>query len=144
MAKSLALLGLIALAAVPQAANACVVIHTRAPTYFELRTQAKKTVAEATAILDGEVIEAGTRDKPARVRVVRVLKGEVPEIISVGEFDTCDIRFETVGERWRFVLQRGPDVYSTWVDYENARQIDRLLKSDRRKDWPFFTPLARP
>ncbi len=138
MAKRLALSGFLAAISMAPAAHACTVIVDHEPTYAERLADAKKTITAATAILDGEVVEPADiqADKPAKIRVVRAFKGNVPEFIHVKSFTSCDIDFTTAGERWRFVLQNGPEIYSTWVDYSNARDIDRLLKSDRRKDWP--------
>ncbi|MFS2111119.1 hypothetical protein ACCC88_15620 [Sphingomonas sp. Sphisp140] len=140
MAKRLALIGFLAAIATAPAAHACSVIVDHEPTYAERRAEARKTIADAAAILDGEVVEPADikTHKPAKIRVVRVFKGEVPEFVYVKSFTSCDIDFTTAGERWRFVLQNGPQVYSTWVDYSNARHIDRLLRSDRREDWPLF------
>lgn len=142
MAKRLALLGLLATVATAPAARACSVIIDHEPTYAERRADAKRTIADATAILDGEVVEPAdlAKGKPARIRVVRAFKGDSPAFIRVKAFTSCDFEFTTAGEHWRFVLQGGPDVYSTWVDYSNAAHIDRLLKSDRRKDWPLNLP----
>ncbi len=142
MAKRLALLGLlVAFSAIP-AAHACSIVITHEPTYAELRAEAKKTVANANAILDGEVVEAGVDGgAPARIRVQRVFKGNVGEFVQVyGSSGACDLNFGRVGQRWRFVLFGEPGHYTTGVDYTNARYIDRLLKSDRRKDWPLNLP----
>lgn len=84
------------------------------------------------------MVEAATKDRPAKVKVERVFRGPKVEFFYVAAFDSCDIFFGTVGERNRFVLFRGPDIYSTWVDSSNARQIDALLGSNRRRDWPYY------
>lgn len=103
---------------------------------------ARATVERASAIVDGEVIEPARHDAatgtflPAKVKVHRVLKGQVGDTVRVGEGDSCDILFDRPGERLRFVLFGGPDIYTTWADNSSAREIDRVLKSDRRKDWP--------
>lgn len=142
MAKRLASIVLLALgiATAPGVANACSIIADHQPSVAERRREARQTLAKATAVYDGTVVEAATRDRPAKVKVERVFKGPVVEFFYVAEFDSCDIFFGTLGERNRFVLFRGPDIYSTWVDTANARQIDGLLGSDRRKDWPHFRP----
>ena len=142
MAKRLASILLLALgtAAAPGVANACSVVMDHEPTAAERRAEARKTLDDSVAVYDGIVVEAATRDRPAKVQVVRTFKGPVVEFFYVADFDSCDIFFGTVGERNRFVLFRGPDVFSTWVDTSNAIEIDRLLGSDRRKDWPYFSP----
>lgn len=141
MAKNLAATLAIALAAMPIQASACSVVMTREPTYREQMTHARKTVEQASLIIDGEVIEPARRNPdssiiPARVKVYRVFKGSVSENVWIGEETSCDIFLDQPGERMRLLLFGGPDVYTTWVDYSNARAIDRILKSDRRKDWP--------
>lgn len=142
MAKTLALALAALSAALPTSALACSVVITREPTYREQMNEARATVERASAIVDGEVIEPARRDVesgkivPATVRVHRVLKGDVGPTIRIGEETSCDIFFDRPGEKWRFVLFGGPQVFTTWVDYSNARAIDRVLKSDRRKDWP--------
>lgn len=142
MAKNLALTlaALMTMTSAPTLACSVVVMHE--PTYRERAKDARDTVERATLILDGEVIEAARRDAttgsviPATIKVHRILKGDAGSVVRVGEETSCDIFFDQPGERWRFVLFGGPDVYTTWVDYSNAREIDRVLKSDRRKDWP--------
>ena len=142
MAKNLAAILTSLAVIVPAPAFACSVVVTHPPSYRERMVEARATVARASAIVDGEVIEPARRDArtglvvPANVKVHRVLKGQVGDIVRVGEETSCDIFFDKAGERSRFVLFDGPDVYRTWVDYSNARAIDRVLKSDRRKDWP--------
>jgi hypothetical protein len=142
MAKSLALSLVACTAILPTSALACSVVVTHEPTYREQMKEARDTIERASAIVDGEVIEPTRRDSatgaiiPATVRVHRVLKGDVGPTIRVGQETSCDISFEQPGQKWRFVLFGGPDVFTTWVDYSNARAIDRLLKSDRRKHWP--------
>jgi hypothetical protein len=140
MAKRLAsFLLALCIAVAPGVANACsVVVDGDPPTRAERRAEAAKTVAQASAIYDGVVVEPATRDRPAKVQVTRVFKGPVVEFFYVQEFDSCDIFFDTLGERTRFVLFRGPEIYSTWVDTSTAEEIDWVLKSDRRKEWPYY------
>lgn len=144
MAKREILLAVAALFWVIPAANACSVIVDHEPDYFERKAEAKRILSFATLVVDGEVIEPGTSTKPARIKVARVLRGPPVDYVLIGEGDSCDIAFETKGERWRFVLQGGPEIYTTWVDYSYAREIDRLLGSDRRKDWPIYDPNFPP
>ena len=35
------------------------------------------------------------------------------------------------------ILTGGPDIYDLEIDGSNARAEDRLLGSDRRRDWPY-------
>lgn len=121
----------------PASARACSVVVTQEPTRSERRREARDLIERATAIVDGEVIRPLTNSEPALVRVTRVLKGEDRELVLVGERDSCDIALTQVGERLRLVLVGGPDVFFLPVDYSNAVYEDRLLRSDRRRDWPF-------
>ncbi|QNA86250.1 hypothetical protein G4G27_21420 [Sphingomonas sp. So64.6b] len=108
------------------------------PTWAENSAAARRVVEEATAIFDGEVIEAEVAGvSPARVRAVRMFKGSRQDEFLIEANDSCDLFFDRVGERSRFILFGGPERFSTSIDGSNARAIDRLLKSDRRKDWPF-------
>ncbi|MBX3563477.1 MAG: hypothetical protein KF730_02760 [Sphingomonas sp.] len=145
MAKRLAFFSLLAAFWGMSDARACSILVDHEPTFAERRASAEKTVAEASVILDGEVVEAGVDGgAPARIRVIRVFKGTPEPFIHVfGDSGACDLNFERVGERWRFVLFGTADRYRSWVDYSNARAIDRVLKSDRRKDWPLNTEEVR-
>ena len=140
------LLRLAALAVLPCAApvQACAVVTDHEPTGAELRQRAKASVSRATLIVDGEVIEAWREGHPAVIKVAHVLKGPAATNVRIDALDSCDIAFEEVGEKARFVLTGGPGVYSTVDDGTNAREIDRLLKSDRRKVWPYSNPAHLP
>ena len=94
-------------------------------------------IDQATAIVDGEVVRPFTNSEPALVRVTRVLKGEDREFVMVGERHSCDVALTQMGERLRLVLVGGPDVFFLPVDYSNAIYEDRLLGTDRRRDWPY-------
>jgi hypothetical protein len=122
----------------PAWAQACSVVVTHQPTHAERRREARDLIEKATAIVDGEVIRPFTTSEPALVRVTRVLKGEYREFVMVGARSTCDIALTQVGERLRLVLVDGPDVFFLPVDYSNALYEDRLLGSDRRRDWPYY------
>jgi hypothetical protein len=136
MAKSLAHLGLIAMFAAP-AASACSMIGSDpSPTYFERREYARKAVARADLILDGEVVEAGKDGgTPAKVRVHRVFKGAPGEFVLVhGDSGYCAEPFTRAGERRRLLLTLDDGRYRSWINMLDTRAIDRALKSDRRKD----------
>jgi len=99
---------------------------------------AKDAIKDATAIIDGEVIQPFIEGKHnAIVRAVRVLKGPNETLFEVGERDSCSLRLDYVGERRRMLLVGGPSLYDLWNDGSNARYEDQILKSDRRKVWPF-------
>ena len=119
-------------------AHACSVVVTREPTPSEERREAEELIDRATAIFDGEVIRPWSASAPALVRVERVLKGEDRQFVLVGERDSCDIALTRSGERLRLILVGGPDLFYLPVDYSNATAEDRLLGSDRRRDWPYY------
>ena len=121
----------------PASVRACSVVVTKEPTPAERRREARHLIEQATAIVDGEVVRPFTGSEPALVRVIRVLKGEYREFVTVGERTSCDIALTQVGARLRLVLVGGPDVFFLPVDYSNAVYEDRLLGSDRRRDWPY-------
>ncbi|MFN7128330.1 MAG: hypothetical protein ACK4OJ_04635 [Brevundimonas sp.] len=125
----------------PAPARACSVAQTQEPTYAERRREARELIEQATAIVDGEVIRPLTASEPALVRVTRILKGDHREFVMVSERTSCDIALTQMGERLRLVLVGGPDVFFLPVDYSNAVQEDRLLRSDRRRDWPYRSGL---
>lgn len=144
MAKGLVLLIVFAAALVPSAASACAVVIDHERDYFERKAEAKRILSFATLIVDGEVVEPGSSTTPAKVKVARVLRGPQVDYVMVGPGDSCDMTFEVKGERFRFVLQGGPDLYTTWVDNSYAPEIDRMLGSDRRKVWPYYNPAFPP
>lgn len=144
MAKRLLLLASACLALAPSSAVACSIVVDHEPDYFERKAEAKRILSFATLIVDGEVVEPGAGTSPAKVKVAHVLRGPHVDYVMVGPGDSCDMKFEVKGERFRFVLQGGPDVYTTWVDNSYAPEIDRMLKSDRRKVWPYYNPAYPP
>jgi hypothetical protein len=99
--------------------------------------EARRLIGQATAVIDGEVVRPFADGQPALVRATRVLKGPVKELFAVGGRQSCDRALTEVGERLRLILVGGPEVYYLRVDYSNARYEDRLLRSDRRRDWPY-------
>jgi hypothetical protein len=133
---ALALLLLLALA--PEPASACSVFVGREPSPAEKRRDARLRIESAAAIVDGEVVRPFRRGgEPALVRAHRVLKGPRQDYFPVGERHSCDYALMEVGQRQRMVLEGGPDLYYLGLDMTDARYEDRLLGSDRRKDWPF-------
>ncbi len=144
MAKRLILAAAFAAATVPSMASACAVVVDHEPDSAERKAEAKRILSFATLIVDGEVVEPGTDTTPARIKVARVLRGPAVDYVKVGPGDSCDMIFRVKGERFRFVLQGGPDTYTTWVDNSYAPEIDRMLGSDRRKVWPYYNPAFPP
>jgi hypothetical protein len=122
---------------VPGVANACATVVAKDPTRTERMLRAREAVAQATAIIDGVVIQPMQADRPAIVRAERVLKGPQALTFKVGERTSCDLELTREGEQLRLVLFGGPDVYFTNLDYSNARYEDQVLGSDRRKLWPY-------
>jgi hypothetical protein len=131
---------------VAQQAQACVVVAPRDWGPAQMRQSAHDALTGATAIIDGEVIRPFIRGKQnALVLSYRVFKGARQNMIEVGEDNSCDVALERAGERSRMVLVGGPDVYYLRNDGSNARYEDRLLKSDRRRAWPFVEgAMVRP
>src|SRR5262245_44941521 len=95
----IAILTVLFLFAVPEIASACSVIVTDDSTRAR-RAEARRAVEQATAIVDGEVIQPlvpGVQN--ALVRAHRVLRGPDLETFEVGERTSCDIALTTEGER---------------------------------------------
>ena len=141
--KSVSLIaGLILALGAPSTAIACSIVF---PADYEgsakQRRNVKSAIEQATAIVDGEVTRPWSRDKPALVRVHHVLKGSASGYIEVGGEGAgadCSIALERVGERSRMILRGGPAIYDLFHDQSEARLEDLILKSDRRKIWPFY------
>jgi hypothetical protein len=105
------------------------------------RRDVLQSIQNASAIVDGEVIQPWTTKSPALVRVHHVLRGIASEVIQVGGEGAgadCSIALERVGERSRMILNGGPEVFDLFYDQSEARLEDHFLKSDRRKVWPYF------
>jgi hypothetical protein len=120
--------------------RACSVIpEERSPQ--EHRKRSRELIKQSTAIVDGEVVRPFVRGRQtALVRAERVLKGPRRPYFEVGEAtegDSCAFLLDREGERLRLILFGGPDVYHTSVDQSLARYEDGILKSDRRKVWPY-------
>ena len=138
------LLPLLAMLA-PASANACSIYVPRPQTPAEQRAGARAAVEHAAAIIDGEVIRPFVRGgPPALVRVHRRFKGPQQAEFEVGELTSCDTALTAVGERSRMLLYGGPDVYFIRMGIVSARAVDRLLGSDRRRDWPYVAGTTAP
>lgn len=134
-----ALIFALASGAMATTAQACSVVILRQPTQAEQRSAAMLLIDQATAVVDGEVVRPFvSADEPALVRVSRVLKGEPVEFVQVGERTSCDLALTRPGTRLRLILTGGPDVFYLPVDYSNAVEEDRVLGSDRTRDWPYY------
>jgi hypothetical protein len=135
-AVAAATLSLLLLAPAP--ASACS-LATEEKSPKELRADARRVVAEATAVVDGEVIRPFVDGKHnALLRAHRVLKGPKKEVFEIGAQTSCDYGLMDMGERLRAVLEGGPDVY--YLPFENLvnqTYQDEVLGSDRTKDWPY-------
>jgi hypothetical protein len=119
-------------------AVACSVVISRHSGPAEFRTMAENSVRSATAIIDGEVVRPAIPGRQtALVRPVRLFKGPGRSLFEVGEQDSCSILLDRAGERRRMLLVGGPDIFYLQNDGANGRYEDRLLGSDRRRDWPY-------
>lgn len=134
-------------AAIVGQAQACAVVMPADRSYATKMREARQRVEAAVAIVDGEVVVPyGGEGRPAVIRAERVLRGTALAEYKVGAETSCDIEFLDVGERFRVLLYGGPEVFITGVDQSEALYEDRVLKSDRRKVWPYRpgTPAAKP
>lgn len=129
----------------PTAAQACSVFADSEQAPAQKRRDARLLVDRAAAIIDGEVVRPFLRGRQsAIVRAFRILKGPQQTYFEVGERDSCDWSFEQVGQRMRIVLFGGPDLYfASYLGVED-RYVDRLLRSDRRRDWPYRAGVRLP
>ena len=138
----LAMLAMLAMLA-PASAHACAVVSDHRQTWTENLAQARQTIERAAAIIDGEVIRPFVEGgPPALVRAHRVLKGPQQADFPIGWSGSCGIALTDRGERARMILTGGPDLYYLEIDQSNARLEDALLRSDRRRDWPFVQGTA--
>ncbi len=131
--------------ATPSVASACSIVWSptdRTPA-AEWR-RAREAVRTAPVIIDAEVIRPYVQGKQtALLKAHRIHKGPNQEIFEVGAPTGCNREFTVEGERTRVLLDGGPDVYfdrDPGLDW----QVDRLLKSDRRRDWPYRPGPAGP
>ena len=121
----------------PAAAGACLRAPDYRPTPAEIRAEARRAVAGAAAIVDGEVVRPSAAGTPALVRAHRVLRGPQRTEFTVGVQDSCSVVLSQRGQRFRMILLGGPDVYHIFMHGADEREVDRVLRSDRRRDWPY-------
>jgi hypothetical protein len=133
----------VVLAACPIAASACDFVYPATPEARE--AGARRTIERSAAIIDAEIIRARTPTRPALVRAVRVFKGPSQEVFEIGpERTSCDAGLGGVGTRLRLFLVGGPDLWYAIDTGTDPVYEDRLLGSDRDRDWPVVgVPLAR-
>ena len=125
-------------------AHACSTVVSQKRSLAERERDALLLIQQASAVIDGEVTRASDgKGGPALVYAHRVLKGPQKQWFLVGERNSCDIALVTVGERLRLILIDGPDTYFLPVDYSNAHAEDKVLKSKRRKEWPYRSALPQ-
>jgi hypothetical protein len=123
-------------------AIACSVVIDRQPSPAEERRDARRAIETASAVIDGEVVQAGDYSRaPALVYAHRVFK-EPPDQrwfkVGTAGGDSCAISLERAGDRLRMILDGGPQEYVLFRDGSHAEAEDRILKSDRRKEYPYF------
>lgn len=138
--RSLAAIMVIAASLAARPVVACTIIR---PNGYEgsakQRYDVREAIERATVIIDGEVIRPSIQGRPALVRVAHVLKGSPAGVIEVGGSDnSCSIELENSGERLRLILTRVSGRFLLLRDQSEARIEDKMLKSDRRKVWPYF------
>jgi hypothetical protein len=148
MRDSLLLLPLLALLA-PGTAGACSMNAPRPLTPAQAEAAARQVVDHAAAIIDGEVIRPVVPGHtPALVRVHRQFTGRPQAEFEVGIMTSCDVPLVRLGERERMILTGGPDMYfirmGMGVSASEAAAIDRLLGSDRARDWPYVQGVVVP
>ena len=96
----------------------------------------------AFAIIDAEVVRANDYDSPpALLYAHRVLKGPDQRWFEVGTNgnDSCANVFTQVGQRQRVLLFTGPHGLWDYMLTVDQRYVDRILGSDRRRDFPYFS-----
>jgi hypothetical protein len=104
------------------------------------RRDVRKMIEQSVLVVDGEVVRPWTKEEPAVVEVDQVLRGWSGNFIEVGgpsAGSDCTIALKRNGERLRLILSNGPNPYDLYRDTSNPRLVDRMLKSDRRKLWPY-------
>jgi hypothetical protein len=139
-ATSRCALGLIIGMALATPALACSIVIDPNRSVAEHRRATRSGLDTATAIIDGEVARPFIEGKQtALVYAYHVLKGPAGPWFEIGfgGGGDCSIALDRAGERSRMILSEGPDIYMLFYDQSDARMQDRLLKSDRRRVWPF-------
>jgi hypothetical protein len=143
--RALAIAGVIASLASSPAAACSIVYGEMGPA--EMRGHVARYLERAGAIIDGEVVRAGSDEEPALVYAHRVFKGpEGQRWYRVGGTnDSCEWNLGRPGERFRMILIQWPDdprqdawhIYA-FPDSPYTREEDRQLGSNRRRDYPYF------
>jgi hypothetical protein len=119
---------LLTLAAVPASASACDWGSIVPPTPEQERAAAQAAVDRSTAIIEGEVLQAQTRDQPALVRAVRVLKGPVQDVFVIGHSGGCwAIEVGQPGDRVRLLLTGGPNIWYFEESFARPAYVDAVL-----------------
>lgn len=123
---------------VPGAAAACaVVVPAIEQTPAAEWRRARAAVAEAVVIVDAEVVRPFIAGKQAAIlKAYKVHKGPAQETYEVDSPTSCNREFDVEGERVRVLLRGGPSVYFE-SDPGLGWQVDKLIGSDRRRDWPY-------
>ena len=143
MRPAFLLLPVLALLA-PGVASACSFAPGYRPAPAEIRAEARRAVAGAAAIIDGEVIRPMGAGTPALVRAHRVLRGPQRTEFLIGVADSCSMTLSARGHRSRMILLGGPDVYHIFLHIPGEREVDRILRSDRRRVWPYVAGVEGP
>ena len=118
------------------------------PLYNKPQTPAAKVhgamevIGRAFAIIDAEVVRPGGYDSgTALIYAHRVFKGPLDQWFEVGTNgrDSCALEFERAGQRMRLFIFKGQDGLFAADPFVEARYIDKLLGSDRKRDFPYFS-----
>ncbi|HEY0014549.1 MAG TPA: hypothetical protein VGB79_17035 [Allosphingosinicella sp.] len=125
-------------------ALACSVVVPAGFGLADKRAAARREVESAAVIVDAEVVRPhGPGREPALIRAHRVLKGPQQAFFEIAwSDDSCSVLLTAEGARLRLSLIGGPGHYAARL-HTLPRHIDRLLRSDRRRDWP-WRPSAPP
>lgn len=123
-------------------AGACTIKLRNPPnTPQEKLAAAKAKIAGAAAVIDGEVVTPYKDARhPAVVRAWHVFKGPRKAEYQIGDSGPCGWTLDRAGVRARFFLVGGPVVYTASMNIGDPEFEDRVLGSDRSKDWPFRSP----
>jgi len=126
-------------------ANACSIVVDPNQTYADRLKNVRQEIDRATAIIDGEVVRAGSSGSIALLYAHRVLKGPNQHWFYVlsGTGGDCRREFSQVGERARLFLYQDRDGLTADSGMDPSLE-DRILRSDRRKLYPYFSGPRRP
>lgn len=122
-------------------------IYDKPQTPAQKLNDAKAGIARAVAIIDAEVVRTGGYDNGAALLYAhRILRGPQDRWYEVGTNgrDSCAIEFKRVGERMRLFIFKGPHGFFIADPFVDERYVDKLLGSNRKKDYPYFGGAARP